>query len=84
MTINENQWYEEREIERIISNEFDNCILGQCNATGNAIYSMKLIIEYLLLNGDYDDPVDAIDYIGHSMTGLGNGENTPIMLRDID
>ena len=84
MIINTNQWYEERDIERIISNEFDDCILGQCNATGNAIYSMKLIIDYLLSIEDYDDPIEAIDFISHSMTNLGNGDNTPIILRDID
>lgn len=69
--------------EILLSDGFNNALIGNCARTFKAIYSLSKMIDILILEKDmcYEE---AREYLDFNVIGVYVGNYTPIYLNDID
>lgn len=79
------QYLNETEQNTIIYDNLDNALIGIGNQHTKppiAIYSLRLIIETLINDGlTYEE---AIEYTDYNITGAWLGEQTPLIINDLN
>jgi hypothetical protein len=71
--------YQDEEILK--ADGFDDAVIGIENGTMRLIYSVRMCIEILVLDGM--DMVDAIEHFDYNVRGSYVGEKTPIWCDDM-
>ena len=73
------EYYQDEEILK--ADGFDDAVIGIENGTMRLIYSVRMCIEILVLEGM--DMVDAIEHFDYNVKGSYVGEKTPIWCDDM-
>jgi len=69
-------------LERVLSEDFDICIIGYCSETHRPVYSANKIKKVLEKITDFDH-YEAIDFVINTMN-KSNSDNAPIICIDFD
>jgi hypothetical protein len=69
-------------LERVLSQDFDTCIIGYCSETHQPVYSAKRMAKVLKKITDFDD-YEAIDFVLNILS-QSNSDNAPIICIDFD
>lgn len=69
-------------LNRVLSTEFDSCIIGYCSETYRPVYSAKKIVKTLQKITDFDK-YEAIDFVINTLTPK-NVDNCPIICIDFN
>jgi hypothetical protein len=69
-------------LNRVLSTEFDSCIIGYCSDTYRPVYSAKKMAKIVKKIPDLHE-YEAIDFVINTMT-QPNAENSPIICIDFN